>query len=115
MVIDARGFTIVELLVAVAIFTALAAGLAQTLVHAQQARASTARWMRATRLAEDRLERLRAGDRSEDVARLGEFTRTWRSEPADAVPGLERYDVEVTWDDRGPQRFVLSALGRQTP
>lgn len=113
MTAGGRGFTVVELLVAVAIFTALAAGLAQTLVHAQQARASSGRWMRATQLAEDRLERLRAGDRSEDAAPLGEFTRTWRSEPTDAALGLERFDVEVTWEDHGTQRFVLSALARQ--
>lgn len=110
----ARGFTLIELLVAVAIFTALAAALAQTLMQAQQTRASTARWMRATQLADDRLERLRAGDRSEDAAPLGEFTRSWRSAPADASPGLDRFDVEVTWEDRGTQRFVLSALARQT-
>ena len=44
----------------------VAAALAQTLVVAQQARASSARWLRATQLAEERLERLRAGDRSDD-------------------------------------------------
>lgn len=113
MVRGARGFTVVELLVASAIFTALAAALAQTLVHAQQARASSARWLRATQLAESRLERLRAGDRSAGAAPRGEFTCTWRSEPAAAAPGLERFDVEVTWEDRGTQRFVLSALARQ--
>jgi prepilin-type N-terminal cleavage/methylation domain-containing protein len=110
-----RGFTVIELLVAVAIFAALAAGLAQTLVHAQQIRATSARWMRATQLAEERLERLRAGDRSEDAAPIGEFTRTWRAEPAAGPPGLERIDVEVVWEDRGPQRFVLSALARSAP
>ena len=107
----ARGFTLIELLVAVAIFTTVAASLAQTLVHSQQARASSARWMRATQLAEERLERLRAGDRSEDAAPIDEFTRRWRVAAAGQL-GLERFDVEVVWEDRGPQRFVLSALAR---
>ena len=115
MLTSRRGFTLVELLVAVAIFTVLAAGLAQTLVHAQQIRASSARWMRATQLAEERLERLRAGDRGEDAAPIGEFTRTWRAQPATDAPGLERLDVEVAWEDRGLQRFVLSALARPRP
>ena len=106
------GFTLIELLVAVAIFTTLAAALAQTLVHAQQARVSSARWSRATQLAEERLERLRAGDRIDDAGPIGEFTRRWRAEPAAGQPGLERFDIEVEWEDRGAQRFVLSALAR---
>ena len=106
-----RGFTLIELLVAVAIFTVISTALAQTLVQAQQARASSGRWMRATQLAEERLERLRSGDRSEDAAPLGEFTRTWRTAPADQA-GLERFDIDVVWHDRGEQRFVLSALVR---
>jgi prepilin-type N-terminal cleavage/methylation domain-containing protein len=109
---DTRGFTAIELLVAVAIFATLSAGLAQTLVHAQQARTSSASWMRATQLAEERLERLRAGDRSDDAAPLGAFMRTWHAEPVAGAPALERIDIAVTWEDRGPQRFVLSALAR---
>jgi prepilin-type N-terminal cleavage/methylation domain-containing protein len=106
------GFTLIELLVAVAIFTTLAAALAQILVSAQQARAGSARWSRATQLAEERLERLRAGERIDDAGSIGEFTRRWRAAAADGQPGLERFDVEVEWDDHGPQRFTLSALGR---
>jgi prepilin-type N-terminal cleavage/methylation domain-containing protein len=109
MALGKGGFTVIEVLVAVAIFTVLATALAQTLVHSQHARASSARWLRATQLAEERLERLRAGDRSEDAAPIGAFTRAWRVVPADQA-GLERVDVEVTWEDHGPQRFVLSAL-----
>jgi prepilin-type N-terminal cleavage/methylation domain-containing protein len=108
---SARGFTLIELLVAVAIFGTLAAALAQTLLHTQRARAGSALWLRATQLAEERLERLRAGDRSAD-APIGPFTRTWHVEPAAGAAGLERRDVEVAWEDHGPQRFVLSALAR---
>ena len=111
----ARGFTLIELLVALAIFASLTAALAQTLIHSQQVRASSALWLRATQLAEERLERLRAGDRSEDAAPIDRFTRTWHAEPAAGAPGLERRDVEVTWEDRGLQRFVLSALARNAP
>jgi prepilin-type N-terminal cleavage/methylation domain-containing protein len=110
-----RGFTVIELLVALVVFAALAGALAQTLVRAQRVRASSALWLRATALAEERLERLRAGDRSEDAAPIGPFTRAWRAEPAAAAPGLERRDVEVTWEDHGPRRFVLSALARTAP
>jgi hypothetical protein len=70
--------------------------------------------MRATLLAEERLERLRAGDRSDDGVPIGEFSRVWRAVPADA-PGTERFDVTVSWEDRGPQVLTLSTLQRSTP
>ncbi len=109
------GFTLIELLVATALFAMVATGLAQTVIVAQQTRAGSARWLHATALAEERLERLRAGDRSEDSAPIGEFTRTWRSVPSSDPPGLERLDVDVTWHDRGVQRFTLSAFRRAGP
>jgi Tfp pilus assembly protein PilV len=112
---DARGFTVVELLVAGLIFALLAASLAHTLIHAQRSSAANARWLRATQLAEERLERLRAGERSDDAAPIGEFTRSWRSAPAAEAPELERLDVTVAWEDGGMQRFVLSALARTAP
>lgn len=108
----ARGFTVIELLVAAVIFGLLAAGLAQTLIRAQQIRTSSARWMQATQLAEERLERLRAGDRTDDSGPIGAFMRSWRSDSALDQPGLERFDVVVTWDDGGPQQFGLTALAR---
>src|SRR5262245_33585013 len=112
MALGKDGFTVIEVLVAVAIFTVLATALAQTLVHSQQARASSARWLRATQLAEERLERLRAGDRSDDPAPLGEFTRRWHGEAGPGAPGLERLDVQVDWEDRGARHFALAALAR---
>jgi prepilin-type N-terminal cleavage/methylation domain-containing protein len=115
MTADARGFTVVELLVAALIFAMLATALADTLIRAQRGGITSARWLRATQLAEERLERLRAGERSDDAAPIGEFTRSWRSAPALDVPGLERLDVTVEWQDGGTQRFVLSALARTAP
>lgn len=112
MAVDRRGFSLIELLVAVAIFGVLAAALAHSVIAAQQARASTARWMRATQLAEERWERLRAGDRSEDGP-VGEFRRAWSAAASDIDPSLERCDVSVSWEDRGPRRFVLSGLVRR--
>ena len=108
-----RGFTLIEVMVALCLFALGAAALAQTLVMAQRVRASSARWGRATALAEERLERLRAGDRSEDAAPLGEFTRTWRAEDVAGEPGLERIDVGIDWEDRGHQRLTLTALVRR--
>lgn len=106
----ARGSTLIEVMVALCLFALGAAAVAETLMVAQRTRASSARWLRATALAEERLERLRAGDRSDDAAPLGEFTRRWRR--TDHAPGLARYDVVVEWDDRGRQRLTLTTLLR---
>ena len=110
-----RGTTLMELLVAVVLFGLTAAALAQTLVSAQRLRASSEHWLRATELADERLERLRAGDRSEDAASIGVFTRTWRAGVADGTAEMERIDLTVEWEDRGPQRFALSVLRRRAP
>jgi len=111
---DRRGFTLIEVMVAMCLFALGAAALAETLVVAQRVRASSARWSRATTLAEERLERLRAGDRSDDPAPIGEFTRSWHSEPFTGGPGLDRIDVNVDWEDRGRQRLTLTALLRRS-
>lgn len=107
------GLTLIELLVAVLIFSITAAALAQTLMVAQRVRASSARWMRAGQLADERVERLRAGDRSADAAPIGEFTRAWRAAALDGVPGVERVDVSVSWEDRGRQELAITALLRR--
>ena len=110
---DRRGFTLIEVMVAMCLFALGAAALAETLVVAQRVRASSARWGQAITLAEERLERLRGGDRSDDPAPIGEFTRAWRREAFDGGPGLERIDVTVDWEDRGHQRFTLTTLLRR--
>lgn len=109
----AAGFTLIELLVGSTLFALVAAGLAQALISAQQHRTASARWSQAAALAEERLERLRAGDRSDDDGPIGAFERVWHAEPADGLPGLERIEVVVTWTHRGPQRFALTALQRE--
>jgi prepilin-type N-terminal cleavage/methylation domain-containing protein len=104
------GFTLIELLVAVAIFTTLAAALAQTLVSAQQARASSARWSRATQLAEERLERLRAGDRVDDGGAIGEFSPL-AAEPAEGQAGLS---ASPSRSSGGPRSAAFHAVGAGT-
>ncbi|MBX3023466.1 prepilin-type N-terminal cleavage/methylation domain-containing protein [bacterium] len=109
----AAGFTLIEVMVALCLFALGAAALAETLMIAQRVRASSARWSQAVGLAEDRLERLRAGDRDDDAAPIGEFTRAWRREPWTDAPGLDRVEVSVVWEDHGAQRFALQALLRR--
>lgn len=109
----AAGFTLIEVVVACCVFAIGAAALATTLMLAQRLRASSARWQHALALAEERLERLRAGDRGADAAPLGHYARSWHSAPFDTDPALERLDVRVEWDDRGRQLLTLTTLQRR--
>jgi prepilin-type N-terminal cleavage/methylation domain-containing protein len=108
-----RGFTLIEVIIAMCLFALGAAAVAETLVVAQRVRAASARWGRAVGLAEERFERLRGGDRSADPAPIGDFTRSWHSEPFEGAPELDRVDVSVDWEDRGHQRFTLTGLLRR--
>jgi prepilin-type N-terminal cleavage/methylation domain-containing protein len=47
-----KGFTLIEVLVALLLFAVGAAALAETLVVAQRLRVSSGRWLRAVELAE---------------------------------------------------------------
>jgi len=107
------GFTLIEIAVAMLIFAVGAAALAQTIVLAQQLRAKNNRWLHALELAEQRLERLRGGERSEAVETLGEFTRQARIAPQADLAALERLEVTVAWEDRGAQQLVLATLHRR--
>ena len=102
----------VELMVAVFIFSLVAAGLAQALIAAQRARHSSGLWMSATELAMERLERLRAGEHGADGDPIGVFSRSWQARSVPGYPGLERVDVTVVWEDGGRREFTLSALQR---
>ena len=109
------GFSLVEVLIAMGIFSLLAAALAQTLITTEQARRTSGYWLRATELAAEEMERLRAGDRAVDVMPTGPFVRTWHAAAIAAYAGLERLEVTVAWEDRGPRHFTLTSIGPREP
>lgn len=104
------GFALIELMVALVIFAIVATGLAQTLAAAQRARWTSERWMQATQLAEERLERVRAGDLVEATIEVDGFRVSSRGEPAPGYDGLRLVTIAVVWPDRGEQTFVLRSL-----
>lgn len=107
-----RGFALMETMVAMLIFSIVATGLAQTIVSAQEARRTSAYWMRATQLAEEAMERVRAGEQNAGPEEIDRFTRSWRAQAFPGVPGLTQVEVTVSWTDRRPRQFVLSSLMR---
>jgi prepilin-type N-terminal cleavage/methylation domain-containing protein len=109
------GESLIEVLIALLIFSIVATGLAQTLMVALRARRTSGYWMEATQLAVERVEQARSGDRGQDSETLGMFQRGLRLQPGLASLRLERIDVTVEWQDDGPKAFTLSLLQRPFP
>lgn len=109
------GGSLIEVLIALLIFSAIATGLARTLAVALRARRTSGYWMQATQLAVEGAEEVRAGHSGPDTEMLGMFQRSVRSQPSVASLPLERVDVCVEWQDDGPRAFTLSLLQRTAP
>lgn len=110
-----EGSSLIEVLIALLVFSIVATALAQTLLVALRARRTSGYWMQATQLAVEGVERARSGQPGPDAETLGMFERHLRTEPGDASLPLERVDVSVDWQDDGPKEFTLSLLQRTVP
>jgi prepilin-type N-terminal cleavage/methylation domain-containing protein len=128
------GFTLLEVLGALAVFGVVAAGLAANVV-------SVVKWNRtshgvsvATLLAQDLVEQLRALDPSANPAALtagthtdgnnpltpsgvagGRYTRTWTVTRDSPAPALSTVVVSVSWTDGATRTVRVTALLCQTP
>jgi len=107
-----RGFTLIEVMIAVALLSTVALAVTSTLVSAQHARAVSEQWMQATLLATEGLEQLRAGQPAAALRTAGRFERSAVSGPWAGDPGVRRLEVTVTWNDGTAQRFQLTTLAR---
>jgi len=94
----AAGFTLVEVMVALVLLAIVALGVTTTLISTQRALRENARWMQATQLAAQALERYRTGP-GVDPAPAPGFLCTLRSAPWEGHPGVQRVEVSVSWDD----------------
>ncbi len=108
----ARGYSLIEVIVAVLLFSIVATAVAQTIVWAQRARQLGENWMRATQLAVERIEAVRAGTRGNGTEDNGGFRIAATLAPVAGHRGLGRVDVVVSWTDSEPKEFMLSTLVR---
>jgi len=109
------GGSLIEVLIALLVFSVVATGLAQTLVVGLRARRTSGDWMKATQLAVEGIEQIRSGGGAVVGETLGRFHRSVRIQDGVAALPLERIDVTVEWQDDGPKEFTLSVLRRRTP
>lgn len=94
-----RGFSLVEVLAALAILATTAASLASVLHHAFYTRRVSRDLVRATELAADAIEVWRSGAVPDALA-TGDrrFERRWYVRPSRDA-GLQEIEVSVAWND----------------
>ncbi|MFI5398844.1 MAG: prepilin-type N-terminal cleavage/methylation domain-containing protein [Candidatus Binatia bacterium] len=108
-----RGFTLVELLVALVLLSVAALGLTTTLISTHRALRAGEQWMEATQLAAEGIEQLRAGQIPAPAPSTGAFDRVAVMTPWDGHFGLQRLEVTVSWNDGERHTFQLVTLARR--
>ena len=125
MVATEKGFTLIEVLVAMAVFSLALLGLEKMHLTAIQVNAIASRLTQATTLAQDRVERLMAMPYNDpllaDTTATGSFTSytdpnppqgytiTWRVDSDVPSAGIKTIDIFVTWKNlKASKTFSLS-------
>ena len=115
-----RGFTLIEVLISMTIFSIAILGLAIGASSVMRANQTSYFSTIAVSLAQDKLEWLKAnpaflGDCPTDCETPKpahdkvEFTRTWEVTPGSPVQGVSRVDVQVEWTDHITHTVSISS------
>ena len=112
------GFTLVEVLVAVAILAVILLGLAASATSVVRANRTSYFNTIAANLAQDKLEELRAktpadvipGGPVVDTVYGAAFTRSWTVAADSPMNGLKRVEITVAWTDYVPHSLIVSAV-----
>ncbi len=118
MVSSYKGFTLIEVLVALVLFAIALTGFASLLTGTLQANAQAKRRTAAVNLAQDKLEELRttaapeAGSDTVQELGAGTYTRDW-TVGAGPTPTASTVTVTVTWTRHGTHDVQLTTVIRQ--
>ena len=107
------GYSHLEILVAMAIFSVAAVGLTSSIALGIRTNHASERLTHATILAQDKLEALCAHPAARtsgtDASQSG-FTRTWTVTHDAPQTGVTQIDVTVSWADYQPRTITLSTV-----
>ena len=105
-----RGYSLLEVLVAMAVFAIASLGLAAGVTTVIRAGSVSQHVTQATILAQEKLEEFRAAFEplrdGEDSPRPG-YTRSWQVTPDSPEQGVTRIAVTVAWFAEGPRSVDL--------
>jgi len=116
------GFTLIEILVAMAVFAIASLGLAIGVTSVIRANQRSYLASIATNLAQDKLEELKARpasvspctgancDDPKPETNGVEFTRTWQVFNNSPTTGVKRIDVTVQWVDHTTHNVTISSV-----
>lgn len=116
--VPSSGFTLVEVLVAMGVFSLMLLGLAAGMTTAMRANQTSYLSAVATSLAQDKLEELQAKN-PPDIAPGGPvtstvagvtFARSWTVAANSPAVGLRRIDVTVSWKDYTERSLTAAAV-----
>ena len=108
----ASGFSLIEVLVAVLLFSLLALSISASLTNLLRVDTSSERLNRATVLAQNKLEELSAGfgaRNGSDTPQPG-FSRTWSIVASHPPGSTARAEVRVSWLDPQARTISLATL-----
>ena len=109
-ILEKTGYSLVELLVAMALFAIAALGLSVGVALVARAGVLSDTLTRATFLAQEKLEELAAQEDSlvdgVDMPHAG-FTREWTISPDDPEAGVTRVEVTVSWEGQTSHSMTL--------
>jgi prepilin-type N-terminal cleavage/methylation domain-containing protein len=119
------GFTLIEILVAMVVFSIASLGLAMGVTSVMRANQRSYMASIAINLAQDKLEELKAMSPVNVLACATncdspvpttdgvEFTRTWVVSDDSPVTGVKQIDVTVQWHDHTTHSFTVSSAVKE--
>ena len=115
------GFTVIEALVAIAIFAVAVLGLASSAISVIRANHFNLLQTTASNIAQDRMEELKSktsanitsGGPTVQTLNSETFSTSWTITSGSPISGMKKIDVTVTWSDYQNRTLTISSAVKE--